>query len=121
MKKLLYILTLVLLLGCSKEEETRIFTLTVNAMPPEAGTVTLEMGQETTGEYKWGSTAIINAKTNEGYEFLNWTGNVYLADFMMTTHSQINDKLTQGIEMRCLDITFCTYDIKVTGNFVKKN
>ena len=32
----------------------RIFTLTVNAMPPEAGTVTLEMTQETTGEYKWG-------------------------------------------------------------------
>ena len=46
-------------------------------MPPEAGTVTLEMTQETTGEYKWGSTAIINAKPSEGYEFLNWTGNVY--------------------------------------------
>tara|TARA_B100001559_G_scaffold76067_1_gene62932 strand:- start:111 stop:476 length:366 start_codon:yes stop_codon:yes gene_type:complete len=121
MKRLLFILTLVLLLGCSKEEETRIFTLTVNAVPPEAGTVTLEMTQETTGEYKWGSTAIINAKPSEGYEFLNWTGNVYLADFMMTTHSQENNKLTQGIEMRCLDITFCTYDIKVTGNFVKKN
>ena len=42
-------------------------------MPPEAGTVTLEMTQETTGEYKWGSTAIINAKPSEGYEFLNWT------------------------------------------------
>ena len=121
MKRQLFTLTLVLLLGCSKEEETRIFTLTVNAMPPEAGTVTLEMTQETTGEYKWGETAIINAKPSEGYEFLNWTGNVYLADFMMTTHSQENNKLTQGIEMRCLDITFCTYDIKVTGNFVKKN
>ena len=42
MKKLVYILTLFLFLGCSKEEETRIFTLTVNAMPAEAGTVTLE-------------------------------------------------------------------------------
>ena len=120
MKKLLFIFTLVVM-SCSSDEETRIFTLTVNSMPPEAGTVTLEMTQETTGEYKWGSTAIINAKPNEGYEFLNWTGNVYLADFMMTTHSQENNKLTQGIEMRCLDITFCTYDIKVTGNFVKKN
>ena len=121
MKRLLFILTLVLLLGCSKEEETRIFTLTVNAMPAEAGTVTLEMTQETTGEYKWGDTAIINAKPSEGYDFLNWTANVYIADYMMTTHSQENNKLTQGIEMRCLDLTNCSYDINVTGNFVKKN
>ena len=41
----------------------------------------------------------------KGMNSENWTGNVYLADFMMTTHSQENNKLTQGIEMRCLDIT----------------
>ena len=121
MNRLLYILTFFLLLGCSKEEETRIFTVTTNATPPEGGTVTLETTQLTKDEYLWGDTANVNAYSSEGYEFLNWTGNVYLADFMMTTHSQENNKLTQGIEMRCLDITFCTYDIKVTGNFVKKN
>ena len=67
MKKLLYILTFFLLLGCSKEEETRIFTLTVNAMPPEAGTVTLEMTQETTGEYKWGSQKYLSGSQNNLY------------------------------------------------------
>ena len=69
MKKLVYILTLFLFLGCSKEEETRIFTLTVNAMPAEAGTVTLEMTEQTTGEYKWGSTAIINANRRKVMNF----------------------------------------------------
>ena len=120
MKKVLFLFALVVM-SCSSDEETRIFTVTVNAMPPEAGTVTLEMTQETIGEYKWGDTAIINAKPHEGYDFLNWTANVYIADYMMTTHSQENNKLTQGIEMRCLDLTNCSYDINVTGNFVKKN
>ena len=45
MKKLLYILSFILLLGCSKDEDTRIFTLTVNAIPPEGGTVTIGTAQ----------------------------------------------------------------------------
>ena len=47
MNRLLYILTFFLLLGCSKEEETRIFTVTTNATPTEGGTVTLETTQLT--------------------------------------------------------------------------
>ena len=78
MKKLLYILIFFLLLGCSKEEETRIFTVTTNATPPEGGTVTLETTQLTKDEYLWGDTANVNAYSSEGYEFSHWTANTFI-------------------------------------------
>ena len=53
MKKLLILFALILV-SCNKDEETRIFTVTTNAIPLEGGTVTLETTQETTGEYNFG-------------------------------------------------------------------
>tara|TARA_B100001109_G_C18561071_1_gene334249 strand:+ start:137 stop:508 length:372 start_codon:yes stop_codon:yes gene_type:complete len=123
MKRLLYILTLFILLCCSKEEETRIFTVTVNAMPPDGGTVTLIQTQSTTGEYKWGENANIVAKPSEGYEFINWTANFYGGGIHVYGGWQGggNDRASTSLEMRCYDSKACTYDVKVTGNFVKKN
>ena len=78
MKKLLYILSLLLLLGCSKDEDTRIFTVTVNAIPPEGGTVTLGTSQVTTNEYKYGDTANANAVVSDGYFFSHWSANTFI-------------------------------------------
>ena len=122
MNRLLYILTLFLLLSCSKEEETRIFTVTVNAMPLEGGTVTLETTQLTKDEYLWGDTANVNAYSSEGYEFSHWTANTFITGLIQDGNpGSANNKTYTSIELRCLDNTFCNYDIKVTGNFVKKN
>ena len=122
MKKLLYILTLFLLLACSKEEETRIFTVTVNAIPPEGGTVTLIQTQSATGEYKWGENANVKARPSEGYEFSHWTANTFITGLIQDGNpGAANNKTYTSIELRCLDSTNCTYDIIITGHFVKKN
>ena len=67
-----------MLLGCSKDEDTRIFTLTVNAIPPEGGTVTIGTAQVTTNEYKYGDTANANAKVSDGYFFSHWSANTFI-------------------------------------------
>ena len=122
MNRLLYILTFFLLLGCSKEEETRIFTVTVNAIPPEGGTVTLETTQLTKDEYLWGDTANVNAYSSEGYEFSHWTANTFITGLVQDGNpGAANNKTYTSIELRCLDSTNCTYDIIITGHFVKKN
>mgnify|MGYP001169447451 FL=1 len=122
MKRLLCILTLFILLGCSKEEETRIFTVTVNAIPLEGGTVTLETTQLTKDEYLWGDTANINAYSSEGYEFSHWTANTFITGLVQDGNpGAANNKTYTSIELRCLDSTNCTYDIIITGHFVKKN
>ena len=122
MNRLLYILTLFLLLGCSKEEETRIFTVTTNATPPEGGTVTLETTQLTKDEYLWGDTANVNAYSSEGYEFSHWTANTFITGLIQDGNpGAANNKTYTSIELRCLDNTNCTYDIIITAHFDKKN
>ena len=118
MKKLLFIFALILV-SCKSDEETRIFTVTTNAIPLEGGTVTLETTQETTGEYKWGDVVNIKALPSTGYEFEKFTGNyVYIGD---------PDTLANGrhgyasVSMSCPDPTFCEYDIVLNGHFVKKD
>ena len=114
------------LISCSgDEEETRIFTITVKAMPPEGGTVTLETTQLSTNEYLWGDNAFIAAKPADGYLFENFTANTYLGAFIETSggwdQHNTNTKLYKSLELRCNDEDKCTYDIIITGNFVKKN
>ena len=63
MKKLLFLFAFILV-SCNNDEETRIFTVTTNAIPLDGGTITLETTQETTGEYNFGDIANIkNEKT----------------------------------------------------------
>ena len=122
MKKLLFFIFLILI-SCNKEEETRIFTVTTNAIPLEGGTVTLELGDETTGEYKWGDVANIRSKPSPGYVFENFTGNTHLGDIIVTTGNGAN-QLRRGytsIEISCPDITFCNYNIIVNGHFIKED
>jgi len=122
MKKLL--LFTLILISCNKDEETRIFTITTFANPPEGGVVTLETTQgPTKGEYKWGEIANLIAKPNDGYSFISFSGNTYIGDVIVTTGNGADKipPLKTSIEMRCRDITFCEYDIIINGNFVKKD
>ena len=118
MKKLILLLLFIPLISCtSDEEETRIFTVTVKAMPPEGGTVTLGVTQETTGEYEWGNNAFIIAKPADGYLFENFSGSsIGGAGGAYTSYGA-----SESIEMRCNDVTSCNYDITITGHFVKEN
>ena len=118
LKKLLFLLLFIPLISCSgDEEETRIFTVTVKAMPPEGGTVTLETTQLTTNEYLWGDNAFIIAKPADGYLFENFSGSsIGGAGGAYTSYGA-----SESIEMRCNDVTSCNYDITITGHFVKEN
>ena len=113
-----------MLTSCMKyPEETRTFKLYLSASPPEGGTVTIELGSETTGEYLWGDVVNIRAIASPGYNFEKFTGNIYLGDLIVTTGNGA-DKLRMGytsLGMSCPDPTFCVYEINVTGNFVKKD
>ena len=108
MKKLILLLLFIPLISCSgDDEETRIFTITVKAMPPEGGTVTLETTQLTTNEYLWGDNAFIKAKPADGYLFENFEANTYLGAFIETSggwdQHNTNTKLYKSLELRCND------------------
>ena len=118
MKKLILLLLFIPLISCSgDDEETRIFTVTVKAMPPEGGTVTLGVTQETTGEYEWGNNAFIIAKPADGYLFENFSG----SSIGGAGGAYGSYGASESIEMRCNDVTSCSYDITITGHFVKEN
>ena len=121
MKKLLFIFAL-MLVSCNNDEEIRIFKVSTIAIPPEGGTVTLETTQLTKDEYLWGDTANVNAYSSEGYEFSHWTANTFITGLIQDGNpGAANNKTYTSIELRCLDSTNCTYDIIITGHFVKKN
>ena len=122
MKKLLFIFSIILLLGCSKDEDTRIFTVTVYAIPPEGGTVTIGTAQVTTNEYKYGDTANANAVVSDGYFFSHWSANTFIHKMVGTTSAGAlgHNRLEQGVEMRCWDGK-CVYDIVLNAHFIKKD
>ena len=124
MKKVFFLLFVLMLTSCMKyPEETRTFKLYLSASPPEGGTVTIELSEETTGEYMWGDVVSIKATASPGYNFEKFSGNIYLGDLIVTTGNGA-DKLRMGytsLGMSCPDPTFCVYEINVTGNFVKKD
>lgn len=124
MKKVFFLLFVLMLTSCMKyPEETRTFKLYLSSSPPEGGTVTIELTDETQGEYLWGDVVSIKALASPGYNFEKFSGNIYLGDLIVTTGNGA-DKLRMGytsLGMSCPDPTFCVYDINVTGNFVKKD
>ena len=67
MKKLLFLLSVLLLFSC--EKETVKYLLTTSSLPSDAGTVMPE-----TREYNDGDTANLIAVPAEGYVFDKWTG-----------------------------------------------
>ena len=122
MKKLLFLLLFIPLISCSgDEEETRIFTVTVKAMSPDGGTVTLGVTQETTGEYEWGNNAFIIAKPADGYLFENFSGNFSGGMVFGGWQGPVQYGASESVEMRCNDVASCNYDITITGHFVKEN
>ena len=124
MKKIMLLLFVLVLTSCMKyPEETRSFKLYLTASPLEGGKVTIELGEETTGEYMWGDVVSIRATASPGYNFEKFSGNIYLGDLIVTTGNGA-DKLRMGytsLGMSCPDPTYCVYEINVTGNFVKKD
>ena len=98
MKKVFLLLFVFLLTSCMKyPEETRTFKLYLSASPPEGGTVTIELTDETQGEYLWGE---------------KFSGNIYLGDLIVTTGNGA-DKLRMGytsLGMSCPD-NKCYYSI----------
>ena len=119
MKKLLF-LFLIILISCSKEEETRIFTVTTNAIPSEGGTVTLETTELTTGEYEWGDIAHVKAKPSDGYIFSSWSGNTRTGGNQDGNPGEAHLEKYTSIDMRCYDSSNCTFDIIINGHFVKE-
>ena len=119
MKKLLFLFVLVLI-SCSKEEETRIFTVTTNAIPFEGGTVTLETTELTTGEYEWGDIAHVKAKPSNGYIFSSWSGNTRTGGNQDGNPGVAHLEKYTSIDMRCYDSSNCTFDIIINGHFVKE-
>ena len=121
MKKLLLLFALILV-SCNKDEDTRIFTVTTNAIPPEGGTVTLGTTQKTTNEYKYGDTANANAVVSDGYFFSHWSANTFIHKMVGTTSAGAlgHNRLEQGVEMRCWDGK-CVYDIVLNAHFIKKD
>ena len=88
-------------------EETRTFKLYLSASP-EGGTVTIELTDETQGEYIWGDVVSIKAIASPGYNFEKFSGNIYLGDLIVTTGNGA-DKLRMGytsLGMSCPDLHF---------------
>jgi surface protein len=72
MRKSLFILTLLsglLLASCSPTDSTTQFQVVLSSSPADAGDVTPE-----TGQYDEGTTLEISARANEGWRFIEWTG-----------------------------------------------
>ena len=79
-----------MLVSCNSDEESRIFTVTTNAIPPQGGTVTLETTQETTGEYNFGDIANVKATPSTGYVFEKFSS--IFAEWIKSAATLIKDK-----------------------------
>ena len=121
MKKLLFLFAL-MLVSCNSDEETRIFTVTTNAIPLEGGTVTLETTQETTGEYNFGDIANVKATPSEGYVFEKFSSNATVGGYVAGGwQGGAQTPLFTSIEMRCYEAVYCSEQIIVNGHFVKED
>jgi len=71
MKRILVLLvTILTVLGCSKEEsQLKMYKLTVSSNPTEGGTI-----NPTSGEYEEGTEVTITVTPNSNYEFDKWSG-----------------------------------------------
>ena len=115
-----FVIILSIFISCSKEEETRIFTVTTNAIPSEGGTVTLETTELTTGEYEWGDIAHVKAKPSDGYIFSSWSGNTRTGGNQDGNPGEAHLEKYTSIDMRCYDSSNCTFDIIINGHFIKE-
>ena len=121
MKKLLFLFAFILV-SCNNDEETRIFTVSTIAIPPEGGTVTLETTQETTGEYNFGDIANIKATPSEGYVFEKFSSNTKVGGYVAGGWQGFaQTPLFTSIEMRCYETVYCSEQIIVNGHFVKED
>tara|TARA_A100001011_G_scaffold102784_1_gene108523 strand:+ start:6933 stop:7298 length:366 start_codon:yes stop_codon:yes gene_type:complete len=121
MKRLLFLFTLILV-SCNNDEETRIFTVTTNAIPYKGGTVTLETTLETTGEYNLGDIANIKATPSAGYVFEKFSSNATVGGYVAGGwQGGAQTPLFTSIEMRCYESVYCSEEIIVNGHFAKED
>lgn len=121
MKKLLFLFSL-MLVSCNSDEESRIFTVTTNAIPPQGGTVTLETTQETTGEYNFGDIANVKATPSTGYVFEKFSSNAKVDGYVAGGwQGGAQTPLFTSIEMRCYESFYCSEEIIVNGHFIKED
>tara|TARA_B100000902_G_scaffold387705_1_gene432228 strand:+ start:325 stop:2004 length:1680 start_codon:yes stop_codon:yes gene_type:complete len=102
MKKLI-LLSLLVLFGCSKEQEPDVpeiirYTLTVTANPTEGGLVNPQ-----TGTYNAGQTVNIVASANDFFAFSNWTGNWNGSENSFTITMDSNKTITGNFDKIDLD------------------
>ena len=64
------LLSLSVIISCSSEPDTVLYTLNVSINPTDGGTVS-----PSSGEFEEGSSVTINATPNTGYQFDSWSGN----------------------------------------------
>jgi len=80
------------------------YTLTVGSSPPEAGTVTGD------GTYDCGTDAPVAASPNDGYYFVNWSGDVADPNSPSTTAHMDASKAVTANFAQCSD-----YDVNCDG------
>lgn len=100
------------LLGCSgimssDDEETTLYSITVNASPPEGGSV-----GPSSGSYEEGTEVSVEAIAADGWEFVNWTGDMESEENPLTfeitgdtelTANFVDQRSTYTMEMQVMD------------------
>ena len=78
MKKLLFLFSTLLFIGCNVEVTT-IYTLNVSSNPTEGGII-----NPSSGEYEEGAEVTINVSPNPNYEFDKWSGDWGGSEYPLT-------------------------------------
>ncbi|WP_083750203.1 InlB B-repeat-containing protein [Rhodohalobacter halophilus] len=104
MKKLLLLITALLLLGCSATtENSEIYTLNTNVNPEDAGSVSPAQG-----EFDEGTEVTVNASANEGWVFSGWQGDHNGSSNPATIVMNSDKSVTAMFEVREYDLTLNT-------------
>ncbi|MEO0224883.1 MAG: hypothetical protein ABIL76_07335, partial [candidate division WOR-3 bacterium] len=95
----------------SQQQQTN-YTLTVNVLPSGAGSVSLNPSG---GVYAAGTTVILTAQPNSGYQFLNWTGDVTGTSNPTTVTMNSNKTVTANFEQIGSDTARYSFETGVQG------
>ncbi|PKD44763.1 InlB B-repeat-containing protein [Rhodohalobacter barkolensis] len=126
MKKTIYICTSVLILllvyGCSttdsngdesgNDSDTASYSLTASASPSEGGTV-----NPSSGSYEDGRNVSVTATANEGWDFVNWTGDRESTDnpleFKISSNTIVTANFADLRSVYSVDLTVADLDDEI--------
>ncbi|MCX7956892.1 MAG: InlB B-repeat-containing protein [Endomicrobia bacterium] len=94
------------------EQQQTTYTLTTNVSPTGAGSVTLNPSG---GVYTAGTTVVLTATANSGYQFLNWTGDVTGTSNPTTIVINSNKTVTANFEQIGQDTARYNFEASVQG------